>query len=53
MHQRALALLYFMFGYAMALSMAFESPMYLKFGSVMLFCYLTFQLIDKDYNEDN
>ena len=53
MHLKGLAILYFTFGYAMALSMAFESPLYLKFASVMLFCYLTFQLIHENYDEDN
>jgi hypothetical protein len=46
-HLRALSLLFFAFAYLTALAMFFADALFLKFGSVALFAFLTHQLIDQ------
>jgi hypothetical protein len=46
-HLRALSLLFFAFAYLTAIAMFFEQALFLKFGGVALFAFLTHQLIDQ------
>jgi len=46
-HLRALSLLFFAFAYLCSLAMFFEQALFLKFGGVALFAFLTHQLIDQ------
>ena len=46
-HLRALSLLFFAFAYLTAIAMFFADPLFLKFGGVALFAFLTHQLIDQ------
>jgi hypothetical protein len=48
---KALAILYYVFAFLTAFAMSIEEPLYLKFGSIMLIIYFTFQLISA--HEDN
>jgi len=48
-HLRALSVLFFAFAYLTAIAMFFLDALFLKFGSVALFAFLTHQLVDQ-YN---
>jgi hypothetical protein len=48
-HLRALSVLFFAFAYLTAIAMFFSDALFLKFGSVALFAFLTHQLVDQ-YN---
>jgi hypothetical protein len=46
-HLRALSVLFFAFAYLTAIAMFFEQALFLKFGGVALFAFLTHQLVDQ------
>jgi hypothetical protein len=46
-HLRALSLLFFAFAYLTAIALFFEQALFLKFGGVALFAFLTHQLVDQ------
>ena len=46
-HLRALSVLFFVFAYLTAFTMFFADALFLKFGGVALFAFLTHQLIDQ------
>jgi hypothetical protein len=46
-HLRALSLLFFAFAYLCSLAMFCESALFLKFGGVALFAFLTHQLVEQ------
>jgi hypothetical protein len=46
-HLRALSLLFFAFAYLCSLAMFCESALFLKFGGVALFVFLTHQLVEQ------
>jgi hypothetical protein len=46
-HLRALSILFFVFSYLCSFAMFFEGALFLKFGSVALFAFLTHQLVEQ------
>jgi hypothetical protein len=46
-HLRALSVLFFAFAYLTAIAMFFADALFLKFGGVALFAFLTHQLVDQ------
>ena len=48
-HLRALSLLFFAFAYLTAIAMFFADPLFLKFGGVALFAFLSHQLVEQYY----
>jgi hypothetical protein len=48
---KIIAIIYYISAFLTAFAMSIEKPLYLKFASIMLICYFTFQLINA--HEDN
>lgn len=48
-HLRALSLLFFAFAYLCSLAMFCESALFLKFGGIALFVFLTHELVQQYY----
>jgi hypothetical protein len=48
-HLRALSILFFVFAYLMAFTMFFADALFLKFGGVALFAFLSHQLVEQYY----
>jgi len=48
-HLRALSILFFAFSYLTALAMFFADALFLKFGGVALFAFLSHQLVEQYY----
>jgi hypothetical protein len=48
-HLRALSILFFAFAYLCSLAMFFEGALFLKFGGVALFVFLTHELVQQYY----
>lgn len=46
-HLRALSVLFFVFAYLTAFAMFFEDALFLKFGGVALFAFLTHELLQQ------
>jgi hypothetical protein len=48
-HLRALSILFFVFAYLTAFTMFFADALFLKFGGVALFVFLTHELVQQYY----
>jgi hypothetical protein len=48
-HLRALSILFFVFSYLCSFAMFFADALFLKFGAVALFAFLTHQLVEQYY----